>query len=439
MSNKFVLESFQAYLEFSNSKINEAKDEFTPDLNFVKKYVEKILENQKELGLKNSNFSKYEKEPNPYESWIKNYQSKKGKDWPGKESSVSQHVYGSFAAPYLWPKLTEEQKDQIYKEMLELMKKSGYTKEKDFERLIKDKKVLSQKPFISIIPSTVEIKETEIPGKIKIIGIDGGTEDKVFKDNRWGSGSDSAGGKVNSEAFQNPVVLEEIKKEIDLFMKKFSSGSITKLNSVIIESSASRYRNTEKAENLSWGELSYNRAITIVDLFREAADANNLSEEKRKEFQEKTQIQSNGANGDGTSGPNPPGPTIGFGYYDENSKWVQNNGTFGKGKSPEQNRNTVVISVLGEKGKPTGKYTTLDYPPVGPQDYSNFRFVNFTIDAEGTLEDPPVPIVPRKEDKYTPRVAFPKISSGGTSTKKRRTRTIGKRGQGTSPRSCPTF
>lgn len=443
MKNNFVLESFEAYLEFSKLKINEAKGEFSLDINFVKGYVDRLLEKQKELGLTTPRFEKFSKEDNPYESWINNYKKKQGKDWP---EDLSQNLYGSFAAPYLWEKLTPEQKDGVYKEMMDLMKKSGYTTEKDLNKIIKDKPSLQQRPFISIIPSTVKIPDeaTPIPGKVTIIGIDGGVENKVFKDNRWGSGEDSIGGKVNSDAFQDPAVLEDIKKEIETFIKDFSSGKITKINSIKIESSASRYRNTNekggKAENLSWGELSYNRAITILDLFRESADANDLSEEKRKQIQEVTVIESKGTNGDGTSGPNPPGP-LRFGYYDEKSKWVENNGTFGSGKTPEQNRNTVVIAVLGEKGKPTGKYTTLDYPPVSSEEYANFRFVNFIIEAERIDVEPPRPITPetKKETKYTPSVAFPKTSSGGGITKKRKNRQVGKSGPGTKAYACPTF
>ena len=444
MSNKFVLESFQAYLKFSSGKVNEAKDEFTLDLNFVKGYVDRLLAKQKELGL--VTFSKYAKDSNPFESWLKNYRSKKGVDWPGKESSISQHMYGAFAAPYLWPKLTEEQKKAVYDEMLKLMKKSGYTKEKEFNRIIKEKPSLGQRPFVSIIPSTVEVKEEGkvIPGKITIIGIDEGIESKVFKDNRWGSGEDSAGGKVNADAFQDPTVLEEIKKEIDDFMKKFASGSITKVDSLRVESSASRYKNTNdtkggKAEKLSWGELAYNRAITILDLFSEAADTYNLSEEKRKELKEKILIDSKGTNGDGTSGPNPPGPTIGFGYYDENSKWVPDNGTFGTGKSAEENRKIVVKAVLGDKGKPTGKYTTsIEDPKANALEYSQFRYVNFIIEAEGIDEEDPKVIEPKtsKKTEYTPRVAFPKTSDGRSTKKKRTRKIVGKPGPGLNPYRC---
>lgn len=446
MHSKFVLESFQAYLEFSEKKINEGKEEFTLDLNFVKGYVDRLLQKQKEIASIKPPFSKFSKEKDPYDSWLSNFKSKnKGKEWPDVSNLNQYKFFGSFSAPYLWDKLTQEQKDAIYKQMLGLMKKSEYTKEKEFNKLIEEKKELNSKPYVAVIPSFVEIPPTStpVPGKVTIIGIDGGVENKVFKDNRWGSGQDSASGKVNSDAFQDPVVLEGIKKEIDTFIKKFAAGKITKITSIEIESSASRYRNTNdkggKAEGLSWGELSYNRAITILELFKESADANNLSKEKRKQIQEVTVINSKGTNGDGTSGPNPPAP-IKFGYYDEKSKWVDSNGTFGNGKTPEKNRSTVIIAELGEGGKPTGRYTPLeDFPPVSPEKYADFRFVNFTIEAEEIDDEKPIIIKTegKKEIKYTPAAGFPKTKPEKGPPKERRKRQVGKAGPGTNPFKCP--
>lgn len=448
MNNKFVLESFRAYLEFTEEKITEGKNDFTLDLNFVKGYVDRILEKQKELASKSSIFSKYSKESNPYDAWLNNYKKMhKDKDWPDKKSPTALHVYGSFAAPYLWDKLTPEQKNETYKDLMGLMKGSGYSTEKEFNKLLKDKDQVGAKPYVAVIPSFVEIPPTEIsvPGKITIDGIDGSIENKVFKDNRWGSGDDSAGGKVNPDAFQDPAVLADIKSEIDNFMKSFSSGEISKIISLRIESSASRYRNTSdnggKAEKLSWGELAYNRAITILNLFSEAADTYNLSEEKRKELKEKVLIDSKGSNGDGTSGPNPPTP-LKFGYYDEKSTFVLDNGTFGKGKSPEENRKIVVKAVLGEGGKPTGKYTTASIDPEATaESYGKFRYVNFIIEAETMSKEPDLVVkVPgSKETKYTPKVGFPKTTGGGSSTRKksRKRGIIGIPGTGTSPFSCP--
>ena len=49
MSNKFVLESFESYLRFIEDNIYEAKEEFVPTIDFVKGYVQRLLEKQKEI------------------------------------------------------------------------------------------------------------------------------------------------------------------------------------------------------------------------------------------------------------------------------------------------------------------------------------------------------------------------------------------------------
>lgn len=446
MSNKFILESFESYLRFIEDNIYEAKEEFVPTIDFVKGYVQRLLEKQKEIGKETPSFLPYADKENPYEAWLEKWKTKKGnegKEYPTEKGKAT--YYGALGAPYLWDKLTDDQKNEVYNGFLEKIKKSGYKKEKDINKLISDKKTEAYSPYISITPSFVEIPPTEIsvPGKITINGIDESIENKVFKDNRWGSGDDSAGGKVNPDAFQDLAVLAGIKSEIDNFMKGFSSGEINKIISFRVESSASRYRNTSdiggKAEKLSWGELAYNRAITILNLFSEAADTYNLSEEKRKELNEKVLIDSKGSNGDGTSGPNPPSP-LKFGYYDEKSAFVLDNGTFGKGKSPEENRKTVVKAVLGEGGKPTGKYTTASIDQEATAaDYSKFRYVNFLIEAEETSKEPDLVVkVPgAKESKYTPKVGFPKTTGGSSSRKKSRKRgIIGIPGTGTSPFKC---
>jgi len=451
MSNKFVLESFESYLRFIEDNIYEAKEEFVPTIDFVKGYVQRLLEKQKEIGKETPSFLPYADKENPYEAWLEKWKTKKGnegKEYPAEKGKAT--YYGALGAPYLWDKLTDDQKNEVYNGFLEKIKKSGYKKEKDINKLISDKKTEAYSPYISITPSFVEIPPTIkiVPKPFTITGLDEGAENELFKDNRWGSGVDSVGGKVNPDAFNNPASLEEIRKEIGDFMKNYASGAVTKLNSVRIESSASRYRNTNekggKAENISWGELSYNRAMTILDLFREAADANNLSDEKKKELQSKILIDSKGKNGDGTSGPNPIAPNR-FGYYDEKGKFIESNGTFGKGKDATQNRNLKVIAELGEGGKPTGKYTTAEEAPAGkPEDYNEYRYVNFFIDGEmtdGGEEEKVIETPGRKEVKYTPVIKFPKISSGGSSTrqKKRGRRTIGIPGKGSNPFVCPEF
>lgn len=453
MTNKFVLESFDSYLNMIAVQINEAKGEFEPTMEFVKDYVKRLLEKQKELGKETPSFKPFAKENDPYEAWLNKWKSKRenaGKKYPEKTGNAT--YYGALAAPYLWDKLSEDQKNQVYSKLLEKIEKSGFDKEKQINNLIRDKKEIRTSPYISITPSFVDITTpggVEKTTDFEIVGLEAGEENKLFKDNRWGSGVDSNGGKVNADAFNDPAVLEEIRKTINDFIKMYSMGEVNEIKSIKIQSSASRYRNTNdnggKAEKISWGELSYNRAITIVELFKEAAEKNNLSDSQKEYLRSKISIESKGSNGDGTSGPNTPTP-LKFGYYDEKGNFVLDNGTFAKGKSPEDNRKTLVIAELGEGGKPTGKYTTAEESPLaGPADYSQFKYVNFIIQATKLEEIPDEKVIkPKVETKvnYNPVIAFPKKSSSGGYTfrkKKPGKRQVGRPGTGGNPFKCPEF
>jgi hypothetical protein len=224
MSKKFVLESFQAYLDFELNIMNEAKSdgettEFTPSREFVIQFVEKLLEKQKDLG--NVFRPNFAKDKNPYESWLSKWKEKNpDKDFPTDKPVTD----GAYAAPYLWEKLTEDQKNSVYDQLSSLMKGSGFMSEKEINDTIKEKTGIRTNPFISITPSSVKIEE---PGKerktkdIEIVGLSAEEENKLFKDNRWGSGDDSQGGKVNPDAFNDPNVLEEIKKTINYFIKEY--------------------------------------------------------------------------------------------------------------------------------------------------------------------------------------------------------------------------
>jgi len=466
MKNKFVLESFDSYVAFVSGEINEAKGDFVPTMDFVKEYVVKLLAKQKEFAIgEDGRLAKYASQKDPVEGWLKNWRGQKknqGKEYP---SSLGAY-YGAAFAPFLWDKLKEEQKEQLYKDLLKKIKNSGFdgnllvSAEKQINNLIEKKKSASMSPYISILPSAIKIEKPEVAPKreepFTVIGIDAEEQDKVFKDNRWGSGVDSQGGKVNADAFQNPEVLASIKNTIGSFMKQYASGNV-KINSIEIESSASRYRNTNekggKAENLSWGELSYNRAITIAQLINESAIENKISEEKIKELQSKISIFSDGANGDGTGGPNPPAGNR-FGYYDQNGKFIDDNGTFAneikkdtsldEKKKAEKNRSLLVIAELDEKGKPTGKYTTrTEAPKASPADYNQFRFVRFTMNAIAIISEPEVtPVAPEKEASVDYKVysSFPKDEpwfGGGGSKSKKSKKNPGKPGKGQKRRKCP--
>lgn len=79
------------------------------------------------------------------------------------------------------------------------------------------------------------------------------------------------------------------------------------ISSLIINSSASRFRNTAQAEKLSFAQLSKLRNDSVRDYIMQRLTELGITLWCSKENNIVQNI--NGSNGDGTSGPNPPAPT----------------------------------------------------------------------------------------------------------------------------------
>jgi hypothetical protein len=425
MINKFVLESFNSYLDLIAVQINESKgpSEITPES--VVGLVQKMLAKQKEEGKTSMKFKKFAMQEDPYAAWKADQGDEQTEEGAIKFSSA-------FSAPYLFDKLTEEQKNTLYEEISESLNSRGFKKIKEVEKLIQEKNTLISAPVVYIVS-----KETKIPGPpIKVEGepqeyefLDETEENGIFKDNEW---------ELKDSSFNSPETKAKLVDPIKEFVSKFASGNIKDIEYIVIQSSANRYRNTGISENVSWGELSFNRAKTIAGIFKAAADEYNLTEEQRKLLQSKISTDYGGSNGDGTSGPNPVDP-IPFGYYNESGKFIQNNGSYDK------KRSTVVIDKLDAEGKPTGEITIKTIEPDADKSaYEKYKYVNVTVKAI-VVEDTDNPTyIPTEEVKaeYKPGFKMPrKEGTGGTSKKNRlnrpRRKIIGKPGKGQSKGICP--
>jgi hypothetical protein len=441
---RFVLESFEEFLAMNTkpSALNEAKEfELTKDQ--VKEFTKSVLAKQKELGKKAEIFGKYAKMEDGYNKWLESWKAKdknKGKDFPAAgETYPSTKFAASFAAPYLWDKLADAEKDFIYTAIFNSARKNGYKNIQELNETLEDKGTQMAPPVIYVFPKTVELPTEVIKGKEEAFAYDFLTDDEeksVFKDNRWENSED---------AYFSPEMKSKMDRAVDQFVSDFASGLIKDVKYINIESSASRYRNTEGAEKISWGELSYNRANSIVQLFKAAADKYDLSEEKRTILQNTIKLNTKGSNGDGTSGPNPVDP-IPFGYYDPKGTFVLNNGTFDK------NRSTIVMAELGPGGKPTGKYTTKVQEPDASKDmYDEYKYVNVAVGGTALISDEIPAEAPKPKFETTYSSAF-KLPAKGLSwwesfkskfkiRKKPRSksRLIGFPGGGGNPYMCPEF
>ena len=103
-------------------------------------------------------------------------------------------------------------------------------------------------------------------------------------------------------------------QNINQFKKTYPGGKVSVANKVTVDgsvqnypftilTSASRYRNTGQAEQMSFKQLSEERAQSVYDYI-----VNQLSSVVPDIGNTKVVLNSDGRNGDGSSGPNPPSP-----------------------------------------------------------------------------------------------------------------------------------
>lgn len=422
MNKKFVLESFQAYLDIELNHLNEDKEtsEITPES--VVGLVQKMLEKQKEKGKVNAKYKKFATEKDPYAALKASQGSTTLEEGEFKFSSA-------FAAPYLFDKLTDEQKKDLYEEISKSLNDNGYKSIKEVEKLIADKDNLISPPVVYIVT-----KETKTPGPLNRIEgepqeyelLDEADEHGIFKDNEW---------DLKDSSFSSPETKAKLVDPIKEFVSKFASGGIKNIEYIVIQSSANRYRNTGISENISWGELSFNRAKTIAAIFKSAADEYKLTAEQRTLLQSKIFIDYGGSNGDGTSGPNPMDP-IAFGYYNGEGKFIQNNGSYDK------KRSTVVIDKIDAEGKPTGDIKTQTInPDVDKAAYEKYKYVNVVIKATNLEMDNEPTFIPTEvaKEEYKPgfKMPFRKPEVPPKKKGRPRHRIIGIPGKGQSKGSCP--
>jgi hypothetical protein len=398
MNRKFVFESFEAYLEFSERENLPILEKETPKIteDEVKTLVQEILKKQKELLGSSGTFKEYLGAKDPYKLWLEDWRNKpenKGKSYPPEGDGLNR--FSAFAAVYLWDKLTEKQKQEIYTGIRIGLEGRGYTFN-EIKKINQNRKTLLTRPYIVITPTDI-VKEIIITGDdVDYPLFPQEDESKLFKDNEW---------DLNNESFEEGQ-KEKIVSAIRDVLSQYSTGSL-QIESVSIVSSSSRYRNTGKAESLSWGELSYNRAVTIAKIFGLVADEYNLGEEKKEELRKLISIDSNGSNGDGTSGPNPIDGR--YGYYDKNSKFIDDNKGTSNGKSFDSSRSTAVLSDLDDVGKPTGVLTSATIElDSNKNDYDKYKYVNVIVKGKASEKQSIKPeYFKTKETEYSPGYLLP--------------------------------
>lgn len=122
----------------------------------------------------------------------------------------------------------------------------------------------------------------------------------------------------NAQYFEDntAILTEEFKKEVEWFIRNIKEAAVASkvqnpefyLIKMGIATSSSRFRNTGPAENLTWLQLSEQRAKAaqdyIIQTFTQAGII--VGQSPNGEHNTTYEINPKGANGDGSSGPNPP-------------------------------------------------------------------------------------------------------------------------------------
>ena len=102
------------------------------------------------------------------------------------------------------------------------------------------------------------------------------------------------------------VVKEEFKNQIKNYLTPIIQqlGEGHPINTISVDTSSSRFRNTGEAADLTFKQLSEQRAEAAKNNLVEIAKSLGFNTQNIK-----FNLNPNGGNGDGTSGPNPPDPT----------------------------------------------------------------------------------------------------------------------------------
>lgn len=329
---------------------------------------------------------------------------------PGEESKKKKFYF--FSAFKTYNSLDDAGKKGVIESVKEWFKtKKKKLNEDNYQKTIKVwKKEMSDKSspnynlYVMVVPEDAKdlTKPIDDPGKkgIKLEDhsvIPDENKNSLFVNNMWNI-------EKPEEAFTDPTLGDEIKKGLkedisdDWF--NYSEKKEHLLKSIEINSSCSRYRNTEPSEKMSWAELAFKRAGTFAKFIQDTAREISGSDEYVNSVRKLIALDYLGSNGDGTSGPDPgknkEGKEVRKGYYlknesdftDKKEKGLLKIGVVGvdiKDGQPVLNGKVEMKEALGLDRQP------IKEDPKGPEDYDKYKFIEVNLRyKEGATIDPNV-------------------------------------------------
>ena len=443
MRSKFLLESFDEYVSTLYNSINEAK---SPSMTKeqASESIGKIILFQRKKTLQNPQVKSIFTEVFGAETLKKVNASPKSWKWAGEEEGIVDGNPGGKNLNSFFKKIVEfdeklysadlkggagkndnytsaammgifyqfcspEIRQQLIQEFSDKASELGLTQEK-IEKQLEDKDgqpaLVGQAPAILgyVDASEVEKKIVVQPKKESYSLLDEKSQKTLFLDNSWDL---------------DPTIGKQLRDQLYGLLERRKAGG--KILDLKIQSSASRYRNTGKAEALSWGQLAHKRALVINGMIKEILDELQIPDGDpiRQELNTVSKIDISGSNGDGTSGPNPTGVRIG--YYQVVSK--QTKDQTGSSKFVDKDGNDpakVYITKIDGFGNPEREPTVKEIPVLTSKDqYDQYKYVNVYIKAEEPAEKtggPDILIAKVPANTLVPEVILSKKSKKGESS-----------------------
>lgn len=217
-------------------------------------------------------------------------------------------------------------------------------------------------------------KITIKPGKLSIDSEEGGEETEPVNAVRYEGiiNSENEGEPFKNNSTEISQGLIKWVSETKEYLREALSSQPNMTFSVVenadgqnypftIATSASRYKNTQQAANMNFKELSEARAKSAYDYI-----VSELSELIPNIGSVKVVLNSDGINGDGSSGPNPPSP---------------NSFSTGGGEPNSYKKD-------GDR-----KFNGMD-PHTSPNEYEKYKFCKIKIALVGIIEDDTIPSTP---------------------------------------------
>jgi hypothetical protein len=412
MKTNFVLENFDDYLTKVYSPVNEAKVEPLTG-NEAREIINSLLKSQKRSsmsstkikalvesvfgkeisqrisksdgywadereGIANNPQEEEDKKKAEFFEKIKEFDQALANANLGQSREDNENYRSSVIMGLFHQFMTKNSKDELIKAFAERATELKLTADKINKQIAAkgtSAETAGQPPAVLGYVSSEDVERVKVIPPVKSGPtplLDPIEQKTLFLDNSWDL---------------NPKVGSILRERLSSVLERRKQGAYSEILELSIKSSASRYRNTKAAENLSWGQLAFKRSMVIHGMIGTILDELEIpiGDPIREELNKVATMSIGGINGDGTSGPNPlPDPTLGnlrVGYYQTTTKQTKDQTGASKFVDENKDENTKVYIVkIDQLGNTVSEPTVKDMPVLKTKEaYDEFKFVNVVV------------------------------------------------------------